>query len=76
MPSDRPYRRALPYATARAEVERESGRQFDPQVVKTFLSIPERTWQTIRLEVASGRFDVKKGPLLTPYPGRPTANDF
>lgn len=53
MTSDRPYRRALPFATARAEVERESGHQFDPQVVKVFLSLPEQTWNTIRTEVAS-----------------------
>jgi cyclic di-GMP phosphodiesterase len=55
MTSDRPYRRALPFGTARAEIERESGRQFDPEVVKVFLSIPEQTWQTIRAEVSSRR---------------------
>jgi cyclic di-GMP phosphodiesterase len=55
MTSDRPYRRALPFATARAEVERESGRQFDPEVVKVFLSIPEQTWHTIRADVTNHR---------------------
>lgn len=55
MTSDRPYRRALPFATARAEIEREAGRQFDPGVVKVFLSIPEQTWQTIRAEVTNRR---------------------
>ena len=37
MSSDRPYRRALPFAVARDEVVRESGRQFDPNVVQAFL---------------------------------------
>ncbi len=41
MTSDRPYRKALPFATACEEIVRESGRQFDPNVVKAFLSIPE-----------------------------------
>ena len=38
MISDRPYRKALPISTAREEIERYSGRQFDPQVVKVFLA--------------------------------------
>lgn len=42
MTSDRPYRKALPFAAAREEILRESGRQFDPDVVKAFLSIPEK----------------------------------
>ena len=41
MTSDRPYRKALTFSDARDEITRESGRQFDPEVVKTFLAIPE-----------------------------------
>ncbi len=41
MTSDRPYRKALPFSAAREEITRESGRQFDPEVVKAFLAIPE-----------------------------------
>jgi cyclic di-GMP phosphodiesterase len=55
MTSDRPYRQALPFETARAEIIRESGKQFDPDVVRVFLSLPEQTWERIRLQVASGR---------------------
>ena len=55
MTSDRPYRRALPLSTARAEITRESGRQFDPEVVRVFLSIPDHVWEKIRLEVAGAR---------------------
>ncbi|HEV2232490.1 MAG TPA: HD domain-containing phosphohydrolase [Terriglobia bacterium] len=55
MTSDRPYRRALSLSTARAEITRESGRQFDPEVVRVFLSIPDHVWEKIRLEVAGAR---------------------
>jgi HD-GYP domain-containing protein (c-di-GMP phosphodiesterase class II) len=53
MTSDRPYRRALPYAAAREEIIRQSERQFDPEVVKQFLSIPEEVMEAIRLEAAN-----------------------
>jgi response regulator RpfG family c-di-GMP phosphodiesterase len=52
MTSDRPYRRALPYTTAREEIIRESERQFDPKVVKGFLAIPQEVLERIRLEAA------------------------
>jgi putative nucleotidyltransferase with HDIG domain len=55
MTSDRPYRQALPFKTARDEVIRESGKQFDPDVVRVFLSLPEETWENIRRQVASAR---------------------
>lgn len=48
MTSDRPYRRALPLSTAREEIIRESGGQFDPGVVKAFLTIPDATLHSIR----------------------------
>lgn len=53
MTSDRPYRRALPYSAAREEIIRESERQFDPKVVKGFLTIPEEVLEAIRLDVAN-----------------------
>jgi HD-GYP domain-containing protein (c-di-GMP phosphodiesterase class II) len=48
MTMDRPYRRALPYSAAREEIERWSGRQFDPKVVETFLQMPENIWDDLR----------------------------
>jgi cyclic di-GMP phosphodiesterase len=36
MTSDRPYRRAGTWAHAAAEIVREGGHQFDPQVVEVF----------------------------------------
>jgi putative nucleotidyltransferase with HDIG domain len=62
MTSDRPYRRALPFSAARAEVIRESGRQFDPKVVEAFLALPTEVWENIRLEVDGLRGNIR-GPL-------------
>jgi putative nucleotidyltransferase with HDIG domain len=42
--SDRPYRPASSFDAARELIHRESGRQFDPQVVSAFLSVPSKTW--------------------------------
>lgn len=39
--SDRPYRKARPFAAAKAEIQRCCGTQFDPLVVRAFLKIPE-----------------------------------
>ncbi|HEY6443130.1 MAG TPA: HD domain-containing phosphohydrolase [Candidatus Acidoferrales bacterium] len=47
MISDRPYRKALPISAARAEIQRFSGTQFDPQVVKVFLAQPEQLWREL-----------------------------
>ncbi|MGH9536606.1 MAG: HD domain-containing phosphohydrolase [Terriglobales bacterium] len=49
--SDRPYRPAQSLTAARAEIERWSGRQFDPEVVKVFLSMDENIWPDLRKEV-------------------------
>jgi HD-GYP domain-containing protein (c-di-GMP phosphodiesterase class II) len=36
MTSDRPYRRAMSFEVAMAEIRRNSGIQFDPQIVEAF----------------------------------------
>lgn len=59
MMSDRPYRRGRPYSVARAEIERESGRQFDPKVVAVFLAIPEETWVKIRNDASASRTELR-----------------
>jgi putative nucleotidyltransferase with HDIG domain len=51
MTSDRPYRKALPYAAARAEILKYSGVQFDPDVVKAFLAISDAEWAEIHRRV-------------------------
>jgi putative nucleotidyltransferase with HDIG domain len=40
--SDRPYRRGTTFANAIAEIDRCKGTQFDPEVVRAFLSIGEQ----------------------------------
>jgi response regulator RpfG family c-di-GMP phosphodiesterase len=42
MTSSRPYRRAMPWAQAGTELVRESGRQFDPEVVRAFCECEHR----------------------------------
>src|SRR5438876_1064489 len=49
--SDRPYRPAQTVQAAKKEIERWSGRQFDPDVVKAFLSMPNNIWEDLRREI-------------------------
>jgi putative nucleotidyltransferase with HDIG domain len=62
MTSERPYRRALPYQDAQAEISRCAGTQFDPRVVETFLNVPPHRWQALREEV-DGMLAVRRAPL-------------
>jgi cyclic di-GMP phosphodiesterase len=48
MTFDRPYSRAIAFDAARKEIERCAGTHFDPDVVQTFLSIPESLFEEIR----------------------------
>ena len=50
--SDRPYRSGRSFAEARAEIERCSGKQFDPEIVAVFLQMPEHRWVELRAEIA------------------------
>jgi HD-GYP domain-containing protein (c-di-GMP phosphodiesterase class II) len=49
MTSDRPYRKGMPAAAAFAEVERQSGRQFDPECAAAFLALREAIRQEMEL---------------------------
>jgi putative nucleotidyltransferase with HDIG domain len=51
MTSDRPYRPAQSFVAARKEIELWSGRQFDPQIVKLFLEMPDNIWQDLRKDI-------------------------
>jgi len=42
MTSDRPYRRALTKEEVRRELEKESGKRFDPEVIKALLRLLDR----------------------------------
>ena len=64
MTSDRPYRAAQSYQAAREEIERWSGRQFDPAIVVVFLGMPDDIWETIRRQVHPQVFRVPEVPQL------------
>ncbi|MBI5410638.1 MAG: response regulator [Nitrospirae bacterium] len=51
--SDRPYRKAEPFAGACEEIARYRGRQFDPAIVDAFMSIPQHIWSDIREAINS-----------------------
>ncbi|HEY0796020.1 MAG TPA: HD domain-containing phosphohydrolase [Acidisarcina sp.] len=51
--SDRPYRKADSFASARREIQRCAGTQFDPQVVQVYLSMPDQLWEDLRSEITN-----------------------
>jgi len=55
MTSDRPYRKGLSFAEARAEIANFSGRQFDPHIVDVFLNMPPELWTELRQQVDQAR---------------------
>ena len=44
MTSDRPYRAALPFDRAVAELQDKAGSMFDPEIVDAFMAVPEAAW--------------------------------
>jgi len=66
--SDRDYRAAQSFEVARKEIRDWTGRQFDPDVVKAFLEIPESLWQELRRDIdaqsKSNTFDALRLPSL------------
>ncbi|MBZ5654273.1 MAG: response regulator [Acidobacteriia bacterium] len=49
--SPRPYRPAQTFDAARKEIEKWSGRQFDPQIVQVFLEMPDNLWEDLRKDI-------------------------
>jgi putative nucleotidyltransferase with HDIG domain len=49
--SDRIYRPAQTLQAAKIEIEKWAGRQFDPEVVKVFLEMPDNIWEDLRREI-------------------------
>lgn len=49
--SDRPYRAAQTLQAAREEISKWAGRQFDPEVVRVFLEMPDNIWEDLRNEI-------------------------
>ena len=54
MTFDRPYRKALPFDAAKAEIQRMSGTQFDPLAVALFLSEENALREMTALELPHG----------------------
>jgi len=53
MTNDRPYRRALHFDTAKAEIQRMSGSQFDPRAVEAFLKEESTLREMVALKCGS-----------------------
>lgn len=51
--SDRPYRAAQPTRAALTEINKFGGTQFDPDVVKVFMGMPETIWDDLRKQINS-----------------------
>jgi HD-GYP domain-containing protein (c-di-GMP phosphodiesterase class II) len=50
MTSDRPYRSGMPAEVAFAEVDKQKGKQFDPEVASAFIKIRQRIVQEMQSE--------------------------
>jgi response regulator RpfG family c-di-GMP phosphodiesterase len=53
MTSDRPYCRALPFESSRNVIQSGAGKQYDAQVARSFLNIPDETWNAIRTDTTA-----------------------
>ncbi|HTU01728.1 MAG TPA: HD domain-containing phosphohydrolase [Candidatus Sulfotelmatobacter sp.] len=66
MTSERPYRPAMPFAAACGELERQAGKQFDPDIVDKFLRASGTTWSI------QGASDSQTGQELLVVKGGPS----
>ena len=52
---DLPYRPAQTFEAARKEIELWSGRQFDPEIAKVFLEMPDHIWEGMRNDINAAK---------------------
>lgn len=62
--SDRIYRNGKPYEAATAELIRNAGTQFDPEVVAAFCRIPPAEWEYLRRPALPDKRDGARTKLL------------
>jgi len=65
MTVDRPYRLAQSFEAARKEIKDWSGRQFDPEIVKVFLEMPDHIWEGLRDDIDEQRQNEENPSLRT-----------
>jgi HD-GYP domain-containing protein (c-di-GMP phosphodiesterase class II) len=63
MTFDRPYRKALPFDVAKAEILRMAGSQFDPQAVATFLIEEEALREMTAMAFPAGQPEQPPAPI-------------
>jgi len=66
--SDRIYRPAQTLQAAREEIAKWAGRQFDPDVVKVFLEMPDNIWDDLRKEIHAQIYRVAYSTAPKPIP--------
>lgn len=62
--SDRPYRKGASFQSARDEITRCAGSQFDPSIVEVFLRIPIESWNELRERISSAAKSSPKMPSI------------
>ena len=65
----RSYRPARTFQAAREEICMGAGRQFDPEIVKVFLSLPDNVWSDLTKEIQSEASMRMQSPLATMQQG-------
>jgi response regulator RpfG family c-di-GMP phosphodiesterase len=67
MISDRVYRRGRSYEAAAEELDKWSGRQFDPQVVAAFHRVPRADWEELRRQsmMKTGERTMMRPPMMS-----------
>jgi putative nucleotidyltransferase with HDIG domain len=70
MTSDRPYRKGMAPAVAFAEIEKQAGRQFDPQFAAAFVEMREAiVQQMLRQQAEHVRLETERPAVARPKPG-------
>ena len=70
--SDRPYRKTLTFDTARAEILRASGSQFDPMAVEAFVAEEDTLRGMVELKCGAVAFQAAPGAIVPTRQSRHT----